>query len=296
MPAEGVPSKGHTDILSYENMVRILRQCAQLGISRIRLTGGEPLVRKGIIGFIEQLNAIEGIEEINLTTNGILLKQYAKDLKKAGIKNINISLDTLDEKKFAGLTRGGDLKAVLEGLNAVYNEGFNKIKINVVAMRGFNMDELPAFLQLIKDKAIYLRFIELMPIGEAAQEKEKYISAEEIKKLLPPLKEAQGEKGTGPASYYTLEGYKGYLGFINPVSNCFCSECNRLRLTADGKMMPCLHSGKEVDLKPYLNPPDDEGIKQAVLHTAAIKPQRHSMESQTKSEETNRRYMVQVGG
>ena len=295
MPEEGVPHKLHEDILRYEMMERVLAQCAALGISRIRLTGGEPLVRKGIIGFIERLNKIPGIEEINLTTNGVLLGQYAHDLKQAGIKNINISLDTLDADKFAYITRGGDLKTVLDGIHKAYAEGFEKIKLNAVLMRGFNTDELPDFLELIRDKALYLRFIELMPIGEAGNEKDQYISAEEAMRSLPPLKEAHSEKGTGPARYYTIDGYKGYLGFINPVSNCFCGDCNRIRLTADGKLMPCLHSNLEVDLKPFLDPPDDEAIRQAILKTAMLKPQRHELEK-PEDKSKNERYMFQVGG
>ena len=295
MPPEGVEPKEHADILRYEEIEAVLRECARLGINRFRLTGGEPLVRKGIVGFIERLHQMPGAPEINLTTNGILLAEYASGLKKAGVSNLNISLDTLDPLQFASFTRGGDLAAVLAGIDAAVREKFDKIKLNVVVMRGLNDGELGGFLELIWDREIYLRFIELMPIGEAKKDEDRYISTQEILEKLPPLVRVESLRGTGPAEYYQAEGYAGFIGFIHAMSRSFCSDCNRLRLTADGKLMPCLHADTEIDLKPYLRPPDREMIRQSIVQAIEAKPEKHSMEL-TKENSRNKRFMNQVGG
>ena len=215
MPPGGVAPKSHADILRYEEIEAVLRECADLGISRIRLTGGEPLVRRGIVDFIGKLRGIPGISEINLTTNGILLAEYAASLKSAGVAGINISLDTLDPEKYAAFTCGGDLNAVLAGIDAAVREQFDRIKLNVVVMRGLNDGELGSFLELIRDREIYLRFIELMPIGEAKKEEDRYVSTDEILKKLPPLVRAEDRQGNGPAEYYRAEGYAGFIGFIH---------------------------------------------------------------------------------
>lgn len=295
MPPEGVEPKTHEDILRYEEIEAVLRGCVELGVNRFRLTGGEPLVRRGIVGFIERLSQISGVEEINLTTNGILLPEYAADLKSAGISNLNISLDTLDPEKYAAFTCGGDLNAVLDGIDAACREKFNKIKLNVVVMRGLNDCELDGFMELIRSRALYLRFIELMPIGEAKKEAGQYISTQEILKKLPPLVRAESETGTGPAEYYKAKGYAGFVGFIHAMSRSFCSDCNRLRLTADGKLMPCLHADTEIDLKPYLRPPDPDMIRKFIAQAIESKPEKHGMEPE-KRNSRNKRFMNQVGG
>lgn len=295
MPPEGVAPKGHEDILRYEEIETVLRECVKLGINRFRLTGGEPLVRKGMTGFIERLHQIPGMKEINLTTNGILLSGYAADLKKAGVSNLNISLDTLDPQKFAAFTCGGDLSAVLDGIDAAVREKFDKIKLNVVVMRGLNDCELGGFMELIRDREIYLRFIELMPIGEAKKDEGQYVSTDEIFEKLPPLVRAESQRGAGPAEYYRAEGYAGFIGFIHAMSRSFCVDCNRLRLTADGKLMPCLHADTEIDLKPCLRPPDREKIRQSIEQAIQAKPEKHGMEGQ-KENSRNKRFMNQVGG
>ncbi len=294
MPPEGVAPKKHEDILRYEEIEAVLRECVDLGINRFRLTGGEPLVRKGITGFIERLRAMPGAPEINLTTNGILLGEYAAGLKKAGVSNLNVSLDTLDPEKYAEFTCGGDLKAVLAGIEEAYRQNFDKIKLNVVVMRGFNDGELDGFMELIRRRELYLRFIELMPIGEAKKEENRYISTEEIVGKLPPLARAETESGTGPAEYYRTEGYAGFVGFIHALSRSFCGDCNRLRLTADGKLIPCLHADTEIDLKPCLRPPDREKIRQAIVRAVEAKPEKHELSAKKTSQNT--RYMNQVGG
>jgi cyclic pyranopterin phosphate synthase len=294
MPPEGVAPKKHEDILRYEEIEAVLRECVDLGINRFRLTGGEPLVRKGITGFIERLRAMPGAPEINLTTNGILLGEYAAGLKKAGVSNLNVSLDTLDPEKYAEFTCGGDLKAVFAGIEEAYRQNFDKIKLNVVVMRGFNDGELDGFMELIRRRELYLRFIELMPIGEAKKEENRYISTEEIIGKLPPLARAETESGTGPAEYYRAEGYAGFVGFIHTLSRSFCGDCNRLRLTADGKLMPCLHADTEIDLKPCLRPPDREKIRRAIVRAVEAKPEKHELSAKKTSQNT--RYMNQVGG
>lgn len=298
MPENGVVSKKHSDILSYEEMLSVIKQCAEMGINRIRLTGGEPLVRKGIVDFIYKLNNIAEIEQVNLTTNGVLLAQYAEQLKKAGISNINISLDTLKEERFEYITRCGKLKDVLRGIYKALETGFDKIKLNIVVIRGFNDDELADFINLTKDNPLYVRFIELMPIGEAADFKDGYISCDEIRSRLPALKEAFTNFSTGPANYYSIDGHKGLVGFINPVSNCFCEKCNRIRLTADGKIIPCLHSDREVDIKTVIREGNTDKVREAVMHTIELKPEKHSFSKTCSStnKSDNQRYMSQVGG
>jgi len=298
MPEHGVPPKTHDDILSYEDMLFVIKQCVSFGISRIRLTGGEPLVRKGIINFISQLRNIEGIKEINLTTNGIYLAKYAVQLKEAGINNINISLDSLKEDRYRYITRCGSLRDALDGMYEALRVGFDSVKVNVVAMKGFNDDEIQDFVNLTRDHPLYVRFIELMPIGEAADWQKQYISSYEIQYMLSDLKEAGTNFGNGPAKYYTIDGYKGFIGFIDPVSSCFCDKCNRIRLTADGKLIPCLHSGKEVDLRPLIEKGDAEAVDRAIEATIKLKPKSHNIEricDRTGKSESER-YMSQVGG
>lgn len=278
MPEHGVEQKQHSQILSYEEMLTVVKECAKFGIRKIRITGGEPLVRKGVIDFISQLKKIEGINEINLTTNGIKLAKYAVQLKEAGVDSINISLDSLREDRFGYITRCGNLTDVLMGIQNALEVGFERIKVNVVAMKGFNDDEIMDFVDLAKDNPIYVRFIELMSIGQAVFLKDKYISSDDIRKRIPhPLKEVENRLGTGPAEYYSIDGYKGLIGFIDPVSNCFCTKCNRIRLTADGKLIPCLHSEKEVDLRPVIAQKDLEKLDAAIRKTIELKPERHNL-------------------
>lgn len=302
MPAEGIELKEHSQILSYEHMLAIIRECAAFGINRVRLTGGEPLVRKGVIGFISAINKIEGIKEVNLTTNGVLLGKYARQLKDAGVDSVNISLDSLNRKKFKEITRLGELGDVLNGIEEALKVGFEKIKINVVAMKGFNDDEIMDFVALTRDNPLHVRFIELMSIGEAATATMQgtYMPAEEVRAKIPGLKKKEvNNLGSGPAEYYGIEGYKGLIGFINPISSCFCDKCNRIRLTSDGKLIPCLHSGKETDLKSIVERDDREALREAILKTIEAKPEKHNLVEESKDDvhtSDSKRYMSQVGG
>lgn len=293
MPSEGICKKDHDDILSLEEIVEIVKAGVKLGIDKVRITGGEPLVRKGIVEFIQLISNIDGIKDIAITTNGILLPKYAEDLKKAGLKRVNISIDSLNPQKYKEITRGGDLSKVLEGIKESIRVGLTPVKLNVVAVGGYNEDEIEDFINLTVDEPIDVRFIELMPIGEASEwGKEKFISNEYIQNKFTNLIELETESSS-PARYYKLPGAKGRVGFINPISNHFCGACNRIRLTSDGKLKPCLHSNNEIDiLEAVKNSPEKiyDVLKSAILG----KPEKHDLYSED-HEESNRS-MFQIGG
>jgi len=283
MPAEGIKLLPHNEILSYEEILKIIKIATTIGISKIRITGGEPLLRKDVVSFIEKTVRIEQIKDIGMTTNGVLLKKYAKDLYQAGLKRINVSLDSLEEDKFKKITRFGFLKDVLEGIESAYRVGLNPIKINVVVMRGINDDEIEKFARLSLQVPYQIRFIEFMPIGHNYWGEELFISTKEIKQKIQynvgTLTPVQVKK-SGPAEYFMLEGAKGLLGFISPLTTHICSMCNRLRLTADGKLRPCLFSDKEIDLKKILRSgASQEEIKQILIKAIQLKPQGISIES-----------------
>lgn len=281
MPSEGVKSFQHKEILTYDEIIRIIKIAVELlGVRRIRITGGEPLVRKNIIYLISSLGQIKGIEDLSLTTNGLLLKKYAQELAKAGLKRVNISLDSLDPLRYREITRGGEIHEVLEGIEAAENSLMSPIKINMVPVKGFNDQEIENFAKLTFTKPYQVRFIEFMPIGARDfWSIDKYISTEEIIRriiTIAPLYPVDLEKA-GPADYFTFEGAKGLIGFISPVSKHFCHSCNRLRLTSDGKIRPCLFSETEIDLKSALrqDASDDEILRLLKL-SAEIKPLRPS--------------------
>lgn len=278
MPEEGIKDLlPHHEILSYEEILRIVEIGIDLGITKIRVTGGEPLLRKGIVNFIERLARIEGIQDIGMTTNGILLKKFAKDLHNAGLKRVNVSLDSLDESKFRTITRIGSIYEVLEGIEEANKVGLKPVKVNVVIMRGINDDEIEKFVIWSMEVPYQIRFIEFMPVGPNAWRKELFISKDEIKekienkigKLIPVKM-----KKSGPAEYFMLEGAKGILGFISPITTHICVRCNRLRLTAEGKLRSCLFSDKEVDLKKLLREgASQEKISEIIIKTIHLKPQ-----------------------
>jgi len=282
MPKDGVSLIGHDDILRYEEILKIARVAAGKGISKIRITGGEPLVRKGIIDFIAQLFEIPGIQDISMTTNAVLLQSAALPLRNAGIKRINISLDTLDHEKYKNITRGGDINTVLSGIREARLAGFDPIKINVVSMRGINDDEILDFAKLTLDRPVHIRFIEFMPVDKKTAWDEKYFISnceiqEKIKKFgtLIPL---TSDKNGGPAQMFQIAGAQGKLGFISPLSNHFCATCNRLRLTADGKLRTCLFSDDETDLRtPLRSGCSDEKLKEIITLAIRSKPMRHSV-------------------
>lgn len=274
MPEEGVVQKTHNEILSLEEIYQIIECSSKLGIDKIRITGGEPLVRKGVTNLIERISKIEAIKDIAITTNGVLLSKYADDLKKAGVKRVNISLDTLDDKKFKEITRCGKLSDVLKGIEVALKVGLTPIKINTVLIGGFNDDEIEKLTDLTIDNEIDVRFIELMPIGHASKwSKEKFISNEIILDKIPGLISLPQEPGV-TAKHYKIPNAKGKIGLISPISHEFCSACNRIRLTSDGKIKPCLHSDKEIDLKHIIRN-DKSKLKETLENAILAKPNRH---------------------
>lgn len=280
MPSEGIELIDHNDIFSYEEILRVATAAAGRGINKIRVTGGEPLVRKGVAGLLRELSGVSGISDISLTTNGILLKDFAPALRKAGMKRINISLDTLNPEKYKRITRLGDLTAVLNGISAAKTAGFDPIKINVVVMRGINDDEIVSFARLTLDRPVHIRFIEFMPFDMNVRTNADYlVSAHDMQEQiasLGPLFAVQS-KDRGPAQMFKLRGAQGRVGFISPLSNHFCAACNRLRLTADGKLRACLFSDIETDIKTPLRSGCSIETLQDIMKQAVLnKPARHA--------------------
>lgn len=291
MPEEGICKTNHKDILSVEEIVEIARVFEGLGIKKIRITGGEPLIRKGIVDIFRGIGKLEGIEDLAMTTNGILLKKHAKDLKSAGLDRVNISLDTLDEKKYSHITRGGKLKDVMEGIEAAKEIGLTPIKINTVLVGGFNDDEIEDFVRLTEKEEIDVRFIELMPIGEAIKyESKHFVSNQIVLEKVPRLMEIEREDISSPAVYYKLPNGRGKVGLINPISCKFCAYCNRVRLTAQGKLKLCLHSNDEIDLKAALR--RGENIERLIVKAIKQKPESHRLEEG----EYIFKKMYQIGG
>lgn len=284
MPKEGLSTLGHEDILRYEEILRIVKVAVSLGIAKVRITGGEPLVRRGLVEFIRRLAVIPGLRDISLTSNGLLLEEFASPLFQAGIKRINISLDSLNAVKYAEITRGGELASVLRGIEAAYQAGFYPIKINAVAMKEINEDEILDFARLSIDKPFQVRFIELMPMGQAGLSYEGGFLAnsvifERINKVysLKPVKASEAGVA-GPARIYRIAGGRGEIGFISPISHHFCSDCNRLRLTADGLLRACLLHDHEVSLRNGLrNGYTDKELKEAITAVIAGKPKQHDI-------------------
>jgi cyclic pyranopterin phosphate synthase len=303
MPKEGLSRIGHNDILRYEEMLRVIRSGIRLGISKVRITGGEPLVRRGIVDFAGRLKAIEGLTDISLTTNGVLLQKYAGDLFNAGIRRINISLDSLNREKYAAITRGGDLNAVLAGIREAERVGFTPIKINTVAIRGFNDDEILAFAAHTLDKPYQIRFIELMPLGHAgADNSSHYLSNEVVMDIIRQayaLEAVNGQQSSldGPARLFRISGGRGGIGFISPVSRHFCHACNRLRLTADGHLRACLLTDEEVDLKgPLRAGCSDTDLEDLIRQAIAKKPLRHMIVNEEHHLRKCVKEMVTIGG
>lgn len=246
MPKAGVCKKRHEDMLTEDEMVTAVTAAARLGIRKLRITGGEPLVKKNILSICRRTSAVPGIEEVCVTTNGVLLKDFAADLKKSGVKRLNISLDTLDGEKFRRITRGGDLQAVLSGIETALAAGFRRIKINAVLMGGFNDDEISQLAGLTMKQSVDVRFIELMPMVDAGCKDFDYLPASVVLDRVPGLEPLSVD---GVAKLYRLPGAVGSVGLISPVSDNFCDGCNRIRLTADGKFKPCLHRPEEFSVK-----------------------------------------------
>ena len=285
MPADGIPKRDHRDVCSVEELVEISRAAVDCGVRKVRLTGGEPLVRRGILEICRGIAAIPGVEELCLTTNGLALPQLAGPLKEAGVSRLNISLDTLRPDRYAYITRVGRLEEAFRGLKAAAEAGFTGIKLNVVLMKGFNDDEIPDFLDLSCRYPVEVRFIELMPIGEGRNA--QFLPAEAVLESNPYLRPLEG---SGVARRYRSPGGRGTVGLIEPMSHRFCGECDRIRVTADGKLKPCLHSDQEIPLRGL----HGEELRQAMRDGVAAKPQRHHMNETGRSEAG--RNMHQIGG
>jgi GTP 3',8-cyclase len=304
MPSSGVPLLPHSQILSYEEIRAVVRATAEVGISKIRLTGGEPLVRARLPELVGMLSRVPGIEEVSLTTNGILLRKHARELKKAGLTRVNISLDTLKPARFRDITRRGELSTVLDGIEAAKEAGLHPVKINMVVIRGVNDDEVLDFARMTVDREWHVRFIERMPFNGQAD----FVPTAELQErigLLGKLEPRVPPRGNGPAAYYRLPGATGTIGFITPLSEpSFCSRCNRLRLSADGRLRPCLMSEDEIDLRtPLRNNAQLPELKRLILQAVASKPERHHLKEDnatylkiTGAGGVTNRKMSQIGG
>ena len=299
MPPEGVPFRPHEGMLSYEDMAFFVRVAVQMGITKIRLTGGEPLVRKGVPDLVAMIRTLPEVRGISLTTNGVLLPQFAEVLKMKGLDRVNISLDSLDPDRYRLLTRGGSLEAALAGVEAALRSRLHPVKLNVVMMHEL-VPELPRFVSLTRDRPLHVRFIEWMPVGGCGPRSpgDSLGKAEILAALrvlgaqgLGELEPVASPGGWGPAHYYRFPGHQGSVGFIGSVSDHFCAECNRLRLTADGRLKNCLFSSHEVDVK---------GAVQAQNQGAVAEVIAESLESKTFDKNVlpghSVRGMSQVGG
>ena len=266
MPPEGICRGEHRQFLRYEELTEIAAAAVRLGVRKLRLTGGEPLVRRGAAELVAMLSAIPGVEDLAMTTNGTLLAPMAGALKKAGLRRVNISLDTLDRERYARITRGGRLEDALAGLEAALAEGLGPVKVNAVLMGGVNDGEIAALAALTRDRPIHLRFIELMPMGPAAAfDPEAFIPVTRVLEQLPELEPLAPEPGS-VARPYRLPGAVGTVGLISPLSRQFCGSCNRLRLTADGYLKPCLHSGEEIPLRGLHGEALEAAVRRGILH------------------------------
>ena len=288
MPEGGIAKKRHSDILSIEEIEEIVRAAADCGITKVRVTGGEPLVRRGITEICRKIAGTPGIREVCMTTNATLLPKYAEELFAAGVSRLNISLDSLDSETYAKVTRTGSLDDAMGGIEAALKAGFESIKINAVLMGGVNDGNIRELIYLTKRRGISVRFIELMPIGECARwSKERFISNSIVLKTVPELLETGAD---GVAKLYRLPDGQGTVGLISPISSHFCKTCNRIRVTSDGKLKPCLHSETEIDLRGLRGAELKNTIAQAILD----KPQMHMLESGQKSHSA--RNMHAIGG
>ncbi len=282
MPPEGIEWIPHEEIMSYEEFLRILRICVPRGVEKVRITGGEPLVRKDLCGFIESIKCIDGLKELSLTTNGILLPSLAPALKRSGLDRVNISLDTLDRDKFSFITRVNAYEQTIEGIRTALKYEFSPVKINVVAIRGFNDDEIPAFAELTVNSPIEVRFIELMPMGCASKYGDhEVICSQEIRDIIEERYGALDpvDYKLGPAKVFRIRGAKGKIGLIGALSECsFCSSCNRIRITANGHLRPCLFSDDHIDLlTPIRNGISDSELERLIEKGVELKQHDHGL-------------------
>ncbi len=310
MPPEGVPPRSHGEILRFEEIERVVRVATRLGIDKVRLTGGEPLVRRGVEDLVRIIAGIPGIYDLALTTNGMRLAEMASGLKAAGLRRVNISLDSLKPERFKEITRGGDLGQVWRGIEAARRVGLAPIKLNVVVMRGVNDDEVAEFAGLTISQDLHIRFIELMSLGKEAWHGLGHVPSSELKMRLEdapggglagrPLEAVPGQDGDGPARYYRFARARGTIGFISPVTDHFCHSCNRLRLTPSGKLRSCLLSNGEVDLLGALrHGMTDAELEAFLARVIAEKPAKQGANAALEDwlrENPAARFMSQIGG
>nr|WP_232101873.1 GTP 3',8-cyclase MoaA [Paenibacillus sp. URB8-2] len=302
------------DLLTFDEIVAIVNVLAEMGVTKVRITGGEPLLRPHLEELVSRLSSVSGIRRIGLTTNGMLLASKARALLKAGLTDVNISLDSLLPERYANITRGGNLSRVMRAVEACFEAGFKMLKLNVVLMQGVNDDEIESFLRLTLDYPLQIRFIEYMPIGVQAEGwKAGYMPLEGImaqcaergwdaRRVVPADSLSNPSfcgtaADSGPTRYYRISGAAGEFGLINPVSDHFCMDCNRLRITANGHIKPCLYWNDERDIKPFIG--NDEMLRQEIRRSLEAKPQRHEMIVQPNHKPTQHamlRQMSQIGG
>ncbi len=301
MPPEGILHRPHSEILSFEEIHRIVNVAVRLGISKVRITGGEPLVRKNLPMFVKSLRSISGIQEIALTTNAIFLSEYVYLLKDAGLDRVNISLDSLVPERFNEITRGGDLNKVLEGMETALLAGLQPLKINVVLMKGFNDSEIISFAKLGRLKPAHVRFIEYMStslIGNSYGD--IFFSCKEAKQALGSLGELEPVEDNhqfGTARVFRIRDFCGTIGFISPVSSSFCSSCNKLRLTSDGHLRSCLHSAMAIDLKSEMEKgASDEDLTMLIKEAVSLKPESHNLLNEPLGVDSENFSMCQIGG
>ncbi len=279
MPEAGIEKQTHQQILRYEDLLRIARVATSLGIDRIRVTGGEPLVRRGVVAFLKQLSELPGVQDLALTTNGLLLGEMAKSLFEAGVKRVNVSLDSLNDQSFSDITRGGSLQQVLDGIETAAAVGL-QIKLNMVVMRGLNDHEINDFARLSLGRPWSVRFIEYMPTIQEPDWQKRLLSGDEVLAQIRQefnLTSLESSGQCGPSRPFKISGAIGTIGIITPMSNHFCSACNRLRITSDGLAKSCLLSAEAVDLKPYLQRSDDRDLQQRIEKIIFAKPSRHTI-------------------
>lgn len=288
MPEHGVPKRAHSEICSLEELCDMAAAAVSLGVRKVRITGGEPLVRRGVVPLCQMLRALPGLEELCLTTNGVRLPELAAPLREAGVDRLNISLDTLRPERYRRITRIGELSSVLRGLDAAEAAGFSHTKLNCVLMGGVNDDEIEDFVRLTQARPLSVRFIELMPMGACAKwEKARFLSAGAVLDRVPELVPAGTD---GVSRLYRIPGAAGTVGLIEPMSHAFCAECSRIRITADGKLKPCLHADTEIALRGL----HGEALLDAIRQGIARKPERHAL---TRDGESHAgRCMSEIGG
>jgi cyclic pyranopterin phosphate synthase len=298
MPTHNFTMLKHSDILSYEEMIFAVNIFAKLGINKIRVTGGEPLVRKDIEFFLKELKEINGIKEVTLTTNGSLLDKLANQIYEAGIKRINVSLDSLKPDRYMHITGGFEINKVLKGIEAAKNAGLSPVKINTVAIKGFNDDEIIDFCEFASVNNLNVRFIEFMPIGNNFEwKKDNIITGDEILKIIREkydIVKIEKSSMSGPAENYKLSN-GAIVGIITPISNHFCNECDKLRLTSDGKIRPCLLSDNEIDVSQAIKNKDEKLLFELLKKSLNTKEEHHSISADTISE-TYKRTMSKIGG